>query len=209
MHLYAFGSICRGEVGMASDVDLLALVDGADTRFDPMVYSIYSYGRMRQMWEQGSPFAWHLWQESKLLHGDDGEDWLRRLGAPAPYLDTTAHCGRFASMFAGAFKALTGDCPSPVFELSTVFLAIRNFATCYSLAFLARADFSRSSPKRLGEASIGLTDEEFQIFERARLLCTRGFGPALTAEEVARARAALPAIEAWFVNLLRRAGIHE
>lgn len=209
MHLYAFGSICRGEIGMASDVDLLTLVDGKDERFDPMVYSIYSYERMRSMWEQGSPFAWHLWQESKLLHADDGTDWLRGLGAPLPYPDATEHCGRFASMFAGAFKALTGDCPSPVFELSTIFLAMRNFATCYSLAFLANADFSRRSPQRLDEASIGLTDEDFQIFERARLLCTRGFGPALTSEEVARARAVLPTIHAWLVNLLRRAGIHE
>lgn len=209
MHLYAFGSICRGEVGMASDVDLLALVDGVDDRFDPMTYSIYSYSRMRQMWGQGSPFAWHLWQESKLLHGDDGTDWLRGLGAPAPYPDSAEHCQRFTSMFAGAYKALASACPSPVFELSTVFLAMRNFATCYSLAFLARPDFSRRSPQRLGEASIGLAEEEFQIFERARLLCTRGFGPALTAEEVAQATAVLPTIQAWLVNLLRRAGIHE
>ncbi|URX62040.1 hypothetical protein KR767_18645 [Luteibacter anthropi] len=209
MHLYAFGSICRGEVSFASDVDLLALVDGVDDRFDPMVYSIYSYDRLRQLWAQGSPFAWHLWQESRFLHGDDGQDWLRGLGAPAPYPDSAEHCLRFASMFSSAAKALAGDCPSPVFELSTVFLAMRNFATCYSLGFLSTADFSRRSPLKIGTTSIGLPEEEFGILERARLLCTRGFGPALTGEEVSRARAVLPTVQAWLFNLLGRAGIHE
>lgn len=44
MHIYAFGSICRGEVDSFSDIDMLAIVSGRDERFNPRDYSIYSYG---------------------------------------------------------------------------------------------------------------------------------------------------------------------
>jgi hypothetical protein len=209
VHLYAFGSICRGEVEAASDVDLLALVDGKDDRFDPMVYSIYSYKRMQQMWEEGNAFAWHLWRESRLIHADGGNDWLREQGAPAAYPGAREHCQRFATMFSGAVAALNGPTPSVVFELSTVFLAMRNFATCYSLGFLETADFSRRSPIRLGSLSVGISEGEFRVFERARLLCTRGFGDTLVNEEVQLARGGLAAIELWMVTLMERAGLHE
>lgn len=207
MHLYAFGSICRGEVELASDVDLLALVDGMDARFDPMVYSIYSYKRISKLWEEGSPFAWHLWRESQLIHGDDGKDWLRERGSPAAYPSARKHCLRFYAIFSGASAALNGPTPSAVFELSTVFLAMRNFATCYSLGFLEVPDFSRRSPQRIGALSVGIPDEEFRLFERARLLCTRGSGRALDVEEVQLARGALARIELWMITLLERAGI--
>ena len=35
MHIYVFGSLCRGEVDTASDVDLLAVTDGFDKRLNP------------------------------------------------------------------------------------------------------------------------------------------------------------------------------
>lgn len=35
MHIYAFGSICRGEVDASSDIDMLAIVNGHDARFRP------------------------------------------------------------------------------------------------------------------------------------------------------------------------------
>lgn len=65
MHIYAFGSICRGDVSPASDVDLLAIVDGYDERFSLDDYSIYSYDRIWEIWNEGNPFAWHLALESK------------------------------------------------------------------------------------------------------------------------------------------------
>ena len=67
MHVYAFGSICRGDVSLTSDIDLLAVVDGYDPRFDPNVFSIYSYNRIEELWAEGNPFAWHLAKESKVV----------------------------------------------------------------------------------------------------------------------------------------------
>jgi hypothetical protein len=53
MHIYAFGSVCRGDISPGSDVDLLAVVEGHDARFSPDDYSIYSYERVREIWEEG------------------------------------------------------------------------------------------------------------------------------------------------------------
>lgn len=66
MHIYVFGSTCRGDILPSSDVDLLAIVDGYDSRFDPNIYSIYSYQRIKEIWDEGNPFAWHLSLESRL-----------------------------------------------------------------------------------------------------------------------------------------------
>ena len=60
MHIYAFGSLCRGEVDFGSDVDLLSIIEGPDSRFDPDVFAKYSYDRIRSLWKEGNPFAWHL-----------------------------------------------------------------------------------------------------------------------------------------------------
>jgi nucleotidyltransferase-like protein/YCII-related domain-containing protein len=81
MHIYAFGSICRGEILLGSDIDLLALVDGYETRLDPDIFSLYSYGRVAELWSEGNPFAWHLFLESKLIFTADGSDFLNSLGA--------------------------------------------------------------------------------------------------------------------------------
>ena len=57
MHIYAFGSVCRGDVLPSSDIDLLAITEGHDSRFDPNNYSIYSYNRIKELWQEGNPFA--------------------------------------------------------------------------------------------------------------------------------------------------------
>ncbi|WP_424545407.1 nucleotidyltransferase domain-containing protein [Serratia marcescens] len=55
MHVYAFGSLCRGEMSKYSDIDLLALVNDKDDRFDSDIYSIYSYERLDELWKEGNP----------------------------------------------------------------------------------------------------------------------------------------------------------
>src|SRR5579863_9114116 len=102
MHLYAFGSICRGDVSPSSDVDLLAIVEGFDERFDPNVYSIYSYQRILEIWGEGNPFAWHLAMESKLVFSTDGSDVLRSLGNPNRYKACRQDCDKFYQLFAEA-----------------------------------------------------------------------------------------------------------
>ena len=52
MHIYAFGSMCRGDISIGSDIDLLALVEKHDPRLDPGKFSIYSYKRIGELWLQ-------------------------------------------------------------------------------------------------------------------------------------------------------------
>lgn len=202
MHLYAFGSICRGDVNPSSDVDLLAVVDGFDERFDPNVYSIYSYQRVREIWSEGNPFAWHLATESKLLFSTDGSDLFWSLGNPSCYRACRQDCDKFYQLFADARASFMQNDASKVFDLSMVFLGIRNFATCFSLGCLEKPDFSRHSALRLGASSLPIAVEPYAVFERARILCTRAQGRAITDGEADLAAREFPVIEEWMTRLL-------
>jgi predicted nucleotidyltransferase len=50
LHIYAFGSLCRGDVSLGSDVDLLAAVSGGQNELSRTMFSIYSHERLREIW---------------------------------------------------------------------------------------------------------------------------------------------------------------
>jgi hypothetical protein len=176
MHIYAFGSVCRGDVSAYSDVDLLAIVESDDSRFDPNVYSIYSYKRIKELWEEGNPFAWHLALESRLLFSSDGADYLKVLGNPKPYRHCVRDCEKFRALFREGYESVVAGNSSVVFDLSAIFLSIRNLASCFSLGVTDRPNFSRSSALCLGTRSLLLPQDSYRVLERARILCTRGQG---------------------------------
>ncbi len=197
MHIYAFGSVCRGEIDSFSDIDMLAIVNGRDERFSPKDYSIYSYTRIDELWEQGNPFSWHLFLESKLVYSSDGSDYLRSIGAPKSYKSGLADCKKFCEIFLSAKKSIEESDLTEIFDLSSVFLAIRNFATCYSLLINVNPDFSRNSARNLGAHSVPIDSSTYGILERARVLSTRGVGEILSSNEVSKAKMALNEIESW------------
>jgi hypothetical protein len=209
MHIYAFGSICRGEVTPGSDIDLLAITESSDPRFDLETYSIYSYARLRMLWQEGNPFAWHLWLESKLLFAEDRSDFLHQLGKPQAYRGVVVDCEKFASLFHVSHTAVFAGTESIVFELSTIFLAIRNIATCFSLGCTGGPDFSRRSALRLGSDSVPIDPAVFELLERARVLSTRGVGTGPNQEELRRVTSALPDVESWITALCAKAKSYE
>jgi Nucleotidyltransferase domain len=204
MHIYAFGSICRGDVSPSSDVDLLAIVEGHDARFSPDEYSIYSYRRIDEIWEEGNPFAWHLSNESKLVYSSDQSDFLATLGKPASYKNCRRDCEKFYALFREAQTSLESDAASIVFDLSMVFLAVRNFSTCYSLGVLPKPDFSRSAALRIGGDSLSIEPSAYEVLERARMLSTRGVGNQILETEARAAFKHFPCIDEWMSDLLRR-----
>jgi hypothetical protein len=208
MHIYAFGSVCRGDISLNSDIDLLAIVDGFDPRLDTDTYSIYSYERIREIWTEGNPFAWHLSMEARLLFTSDQSDILASLGNPAPYPSCIRDCEKFFSLFRDATHSAKTNSTSKVFDLSTVFLSIRNIATCFSLGSLRHPDFSRHSALHLGDLSLAIPPEPYAVLERSRLLCTRGQGAAVTPREAEIACAQFPQIEEWMAILLREAKLN-
>jgi hypothetical protein len=202
MHIYVFGSVCRGDVSPGSDIDLLAIVQGHDDRFSPDDYSIYSYSRIQEIWTEGNPFAWHLAEESRLVYASDQTDFLKSLGRPSVYRNCRADCEKFYALFQEAWRSFEGGSASKIFDLSMVFLGIRNFATCFSLGALSRGDFSRSSALRIGDHSLSIPLEAYRILERARMLSTRAIGEIITDEEAQTAEAQFPAIDQWMNKLL-------
>jgi hypothetical protein len=202
MHIYAFGSLCRGQVDLESDVDLLAIVDGHDDRFDPSKFSIYSYKRVREIWQEGNPFAWHLCLEAKMLFSENGDDFLRHLGSPSRYSNCLADCKRFFRLFEDAAASLNTDARSTIFDLSTIFLSIRNFSTCYSLGKSPRPDFSRHAALSMRTFPAPLKPEFHRVIERARILCTRGYGTAISAPEVSLVRQSLAIVHEWMESTI-------
>lgn len=199
MHVYAFGSVCRGEIDRDSDVDLLVLLDGDDARFSPNRFSIYSYGRVRALWSEGSPFGWHLHLEARLLFAGDGVDFLERLGRPADYVRSPADCAKFLALYYGAVEALPKS-RSVVFELSTMFLAIRNIATCYALG-RDMPIFSRDAARRLGVDSLVVESRVYTTLESARMISSRGLGVPPSKTELDAVKAAIPAMTEWMERI--------
>ena len=209
MHIYAFGSVCRGEVAPSSDVDLLLLGKENGSDFDPDVYSIYSYERIRELWREGNPFAWHLSLESRLLFSSDKNDYLGTLGSPEAYRHCMRDCEGFLKLFCEARASIEGGAGSTVFDLSTIFLSMRNIATCFSLGVMKQPDFSRSSALRLDADSVSLAHESYLILERSRILCTRGRGTNVTAQEVGTVMRDLNQLHEWMTRLVEKVREYE
>lgn len=201
MHFYAFGSICRGEVDRSSDIDLLACIAGPNSDIDTEKFSVYQYERLRSLWAEGNPFAWHLHLESRLLFSSDGIDFIASLGAPAAYRAGMEDCEKFANLFADAFNQLKKTKVNATFNLSCMFLGIRNFATCYSI-WRGHPVFSRRSPLLI-DVPLKLNPEAFGILTRARVLSTRGIGLALSDEDVMLVLREAPSIQIWIHRLLK------
>lgn len=199
MHIYAFGSICRGEIDLGSDIDLLACVDGSAKQIDHEKYSVYQYERIQALWTEGNPFAWHLHLESRLLFSPDGTDFLSDLGKPTRYIGGDEDCAKFRKLFDRSYQELSQSSNSATFHLSCIFLAIRNFATCHSLS-LGHPIFSRNSPLMV-YPSLDIDPKSFSILSRARLLSTRGYGTNLSNEEIFTATKAVAIVPRWMEAL--------
>ncbi len=145
MHIYAFGSICRGEVDQSSDIDLLVCIENDNLSINKDQFSIYKYPRIKELWQEGNPFSWHLDLESKIIFSSDNSDFIKSLGIPSPYIKKIEDCAKFRALFQQSFDALVNTKTSKIFNLSCMFLATRNFATCYSLGN-GKPIFSRKSP---------------------------------------------------------------
>ena len=202
MHIYIFGSICRGEIDANSDIDMLALVNGYDNRFDPNDFSIYNYERINQLWSEGNPFSWHLFLESKLVYSDNNMNYLKALGAPSKYNNGISDCMKFRDIFESACNSLTESNHAEVFDFSSIFLSIRNFATCFSLTLNEKPDFSRNSALNLGSYSLKMDEETYKLLERCRVLCVRGKGNIPSHSELRKIMNSTGIIKEWMGKLL-------
>lgn len=205
MYIYVFGSLCRGEIDEYSDVDLLIVKDETESPkyIDTEKYSIYSKKRIQDLWEEGNPFAWHLYSESKLIYSNDNFDFLKQLGVPKDYMNLENDLKKFYKLYNDSCESIKKSHNSIDFDFSMIFLAIRNFASCYSLGILKKYNFSRNSSLNLGKDSISISKKCYSILEKSRILSTRGIGNNLSKEEFQLMFIELSTITNWFNNLLK------
>ncbi|WP_448762021.1 hypothetical protein [Acinetobacter tandoii] len=203
MYIYAFGSICRGEIDYYSDVDLIAIYEEQSqlSKLDPNKFSIYTKNRLEEYWKIGNPFAWHLYKESKLIFSSDGSDLIGGWGKPEPYVNGKNDLKKFHNIFSESVKQIELTRDSFLFDISTIFLSVRNFATCYSLAH-GVTNFHRNSALNLGDKSIPISIENYKILESARLLATRGVGEFPSEYDSSRLIECFKAVDDWMKFLI-------
>lgn len=206
MYLYIFGSLCRGEFDQYSDIDLLVIKDKEENIpfFDLDKYSIYNNDRIEDLWIEGNPFAWHLYYESKLIFSTDKSDLFLKLGKPNLYINLLQDLNKFHKLFVDSCRSLTTSSMSRDFDLSMIFLAIRNFASCYSLGFLNKYNFSRDSAITLESDKLIISHDCYAILERTRIASTRGIGNNITLAEYNFVLSELDIILEWFQLLINK-----
>lgn len=204
MEIYAFGSVVRGEIDKSSDIDLLILKSAEESLpdIDKEQFSIYSYERISELWKEGNPFSWHLFIESKCIYTLGKIPFISSLGAPNEYMELLNDLNKFYQLFIDSKKSIIENRYSIDFDFSMIFLAIRNFASCFSLGYLNKYEFSRDSALKIGEYSIPISDTAYNRLKQSRLLATRGIGEIISEKEVIMVINEFSEIENWFNKLL-------
>lgn len=204
MEIYAFGSVVRGEVDKYSDIDLLILkkLEENINEVDKSQFSIYTFQRITELWNEGNPFAWHLFIEAKCIYTPNSSSFLKSLGTPQKYDNTLLDLHKFYELFRSSKVSILNEEYSIDFDLSMIFLAIRNFASCFSLGFLGKFQFSRDSALSLGQYSIQIAEKNYERLKESRLLSTRGLGNRVSKSELNDIVSDFPKIEKWFNELL-------
>ncbi|WDF65468.1 nucleotidyltransferase domain-containing protein [Flavobacterium sp. KACC 22763] len=196
-NIYIFGSIVRGEIDQYSDTDLLLITDDTLNFIDLEKYSLYTPTRIEEMYREGNPFAWHLHYESKLVYSD-GVDFLKELKIPNSYKNCSLDLHKFYKLFQDSIKSIQSDKLSLVFDLAMVFLALRNFATCYSLERYEKPIFSRNSFEKLNDFPLILDNKIKNLLMMARISSTRGISYKIDEIELSLFIKQVDAIEKWF-----------
>ena len=200
-NIYVFGSVIRGEIDQYSDLDLLLITDEKIEDIDPNKYSIYTPQRIKEMYKEGNPFAWHLHYESKLIY-TDASNFLEDLKRPNPYKNGKNDLIKFHKLFIDSLKSMQEDQLSLTFDLAMIFLALRNFATCYSLACYEKPIFSRNSFEKLTDYPLVLDDKVKNLLMRSRINSTRGINYNIQELEVSLLLNQVEEIKDWFNKII-------
>lgn len=200
-HIYIFGSICRGEFDANSDVDLLVCTDEKQHGFDTEKFSVYTYNRIKEMWKDGNPFAWHLYLEARLVYSFDGLNYIESLGTPSIYTAGKTDCTKFYQLFVDSMECVLNSENSLTFNISCCFLGMRNFATCFSL-HSGNAIFSRYSPLMISPQA-PIDRRVYEIYARCRILSTRGLGEIISPSELGMVKSTLINIRNWMELIMK------
>jgi hypothetical protein len=147
--VYVFGSICRGESGPTSDVDVLVIPLGNESAQFPGSWSVYSRELIQEYYSKGRLFAWHLHLEAKCVFSANELPFLNKLGSPAPYSNMYNDIDDLDGLLQQALFELNNGTNNVIYELGIAYTALRDLAMSASWAFLGAPCFSSDAPYRL------------------------------------------------------------
>lgn len=199
--LYLYGSSARGDAVAQSDIDVLVLFDSSHPidreaveipveLFDAGIcsdLSFYSVSRIKQMYEGGHLFAWHLHKESRYIAGSDR---LSELGAPSDYCGFIDDVESLFHLLSSIPSNLIKNSRNAVYEAGIAYVCTRNIAMSASYYSSAGLSFSAYAPYFLGygENPFPLSRQEYEQLRLARLSGTRGMDMPEIDSDVLRAQ---------------------
>lgn len=172
--IFIFGSMVRGEVSRTSDCDILVIPDGdVDRSLLPESWSVYHRQTIKEFYEKGRLFAWHLHLEGQCVFSARDKNWLEILGTPHSYNDAKEDVGELSALLSESLNALRGGSNSEVYELGICYTALRDIAMSASWSQLGRPSFSRNAPYYL-QPPLPLSEQAYASAMNARHFSTRG-----------------------------------
>ncbi|MFZ6675023.1 nucleotidyltransferase domain-containing protein [Undibacterium sp. Xuan67W] len=199
--VYIFGSTVRGEIQNNSDIDVLAIPSNINEReIFPNFWSVYSRETIRNYFEEGRLFAWHLHLEAKCVFSDSETPFLLSLGAPRPYITFIEDISNLEMLFNDSILELENDSPNLIYELGIVYTALRDIAMVASSRLLKQPCFSRNSPYLL-PIEFPVPNEIYMCAMEARLLSTRAISSDVNFKKIKESIILLP-IKSW-INAIK------
>ncbi|WP_080420642.1 nucleotidyltransferase domain-containing protein [Burkholderia ubonensis] len=191
-----FGSRARGDNGTSSDLDVLCVVDTSresdPSQTDALLsdllqadkgdVSYYSERRLREMFDTGHLFAWHLYLESKPMWSEAAGSFVESLGRPACYADASKDIAELMEIAKEAVESLRDPNSTVIYEGGILYVCCRNAALIASTRVCRAPVFGPQSPMQVIVPGIPfpLSDDEYRLLIAARHSVTRGApAPAL------------------------------
>ncbi len=117
-------------------------------------------------------------------------------------MDCKSDLLKFKKLFEDSTASINKDDFSIIFDLAMIFLAIRNFATCYSLGSYKKPIFSRATFEKLHDYPLKLDDEIKELLMMSRISSTRGLEYSIENKSLSLLKLNLDKIENWFNEIL-------
>lgn len=190
--LRIFGSVARGDSDSQSDLDILAVLRDNNNLPEDQVNSLirksyyrkvniswYSYKRIKELYEEGHPFAWHIFQESRKIWSAKEVDVIDQLGMPSKYMSARDDISSLISILSSIRDAIIECERNIIYEAGLIYVCARNIALPASSINTMKLDFSRYSPYNLDIEScrFPLSQQDYDLLIKARHASMRGGSP--------------------------------
>lgn len=191
--VYLFGSSARGDADAASDIDVLIIYEAdvsesvrahakacvTATLSVQCTFAEYSRERLTEMFRGGHLFAWHLFQEAKLLEVI-GLPIINPFvfERPQRYMGALCDAANFSHLLRSSVQHLEGGAVSPVYEAGLAYVALRNIGMSLSAALLPQPVFSRWAPFNVAReirTPPPCSSDVYELLVAARHASQRGF----------------------------------